>query len=135
MRSGVKSRSRETQALPHRATATHNAKPIKKSMTPRKPTSPGPDLPLFEPLRTDTSHSIALAYAKVLEVMVASPMSPACEDWRRTIIKARPRRGQVIDTPRAVRTGRCRDPPENRPGNFIGEVKEGKTFEIESPFE
>jgi hypothetical protein len=83
-------------------------------------------------MRASTSHSIALAYAKVLEVMAASPMSPACEDWRRTIIRARPGPRPVFDTPRIARTAKGRDPLENRPGNFIGEVKEGKTFVIES---
>jgi hypothetical protein len=65
--------------------------------------------------------------------MVTSPMSPACEDWRRTIIKARP--GRVIDTPRIARTAKARDQSENRTGNFIGEVKEGKTFVIDSALE
>jgi 5'-deoxynucleotidase YfbR-like HD superfamily hydrolase len=51
------------------------------------------------------------------------------------IIQARPRRGEVIDTPRVFRMAKGHDPPETLPGNFIGEVKEGRIFVVESALE
>jgi hypothetical protein len=103
---------------------------IGKAITLNHSVSPIPDSPVYRPNQVSSSQSLAIAYAKVLEVMVSSPMSPACEDWRPMILSSRPRKPQVLDTPRYRRTAKSTNFAENSAHNFIGEVKEGQTFAI-----
>jgi hypothetical protein len=103
---------------------------IEKSKTPSKLMRRAPD-PILIP--SGSSQSIAIAYAKVLETMVTAPLSPACEDWRPTILRSRPGRPRMFDTPGFRRTPMVRRSSENGHCNFIGEVKEGQTFEIPAP--
>jgi hypothetical protein len=59
-----------------------------------------------------------------LDMMLMSPLSSVCEDWRKTIMASKPIKTRLVQTPKA---GLQQD-SESGSHFFIGTVKEGDTF-------
>ena len=104
---------------------------VKNTRTPKKgmAKAPIPKSPTTTPsLNAQSNSTIAIAYAKCLEMMITEPMAEESEPWREAIIRAKPAR-MTFETPRPMKSclknGRNN---ENRKANFIGNVEEGDTF-------
>jgi hypothetical protein len=70
-------------------------------------------------------NNVALAYAKVLEKMIASSVSPCSEEWGTTIVQIQPARPVPWD-PRKQRT----HPPENESPKVAGAADELPRFHL-----
>jgi hypothetical protein len=70
-------------------------------------------------------NNVALAYAKVLEKMIASSVSPSSGEWGAAIVQTQPAR-PVPWAPRKQRT----HPPENEPPKVAGATAELSSFHL-----
>jgi hypothetical protein len=73
---------------------------LTKSDTPRKESANCENSPEGRsPVHGRNLKLLTLEYTKYLDKMMVSSMSPLCEDWRKTIINAKPDRTKIAETP------------------------------------